>query len=94
MKWGFGWEMGPFEAWDALGVEKAISKMESEGKTVPAWVKEMVEKGFTSFYKEEDGRLSYYHNGEYVAAEENPKAINLKHLKKQKGVIKKNGGAS
>ena len=94
MKWGFGWEMGPFEAWDALGVEKAISKMESEGKTVPAWVKEMVEKGFTSFYKEEDGRLSYYHNGEYVAVEENPKAINLKLLKKQKGVIKKNGGAS
>lgn len=94
MKWGFGWEMGPFEAWDALGLEKAISKMESEGKTVPAWVKEMVEKGFTSFYKEEDGRLSYYHNGEYAAVEENPKAINLKLLKKQKGVIKKNGGAS
>ncbi|CAM3915187.1 3-hydroxyacyl-CoA dehydrogenase NAD-binding domain-containing protein [Mesobacillus thioparans] len=94
MKWGFGWEMGPFEAWDALGVEKAISKMESEGKTVPAWVKEMVEKGFTSFYKEEDGRLSYYHNGEYVAVEENPKAINLKLLKKRNGVIKKNGGAS
>jgi 3-hydroxyacyl-CoA dehydrogenase len=94
MKWGFGWEMGPFEAWDALGVEKAISKMESEGKTVPAWVKEMVEKGFTSFYKEEDGRLSYYNNGEYVTVEENPKAINLKLLKKQNGVIKKNGGAS
>ncbi|WHX43036.1 3-hydroxyacyl-CoA dehydrogenase NAD-binding domain-containing protein [Mesobacillus sp. AQ2] len=94
MKWGFGWEMGPFEAWDALGVEKAISKMESEGKTVPAWVKEMVEKGFTSFYKEEDGRLSYYNNGEYVTVEENPKSINLKLLKKQNGVIKKNGGAS
>lgn len=94
MKWGFGWEMGPFEAWDAIGVEKAISKMETEGKTVPAWVKEMVEKGFTSFYKEEDGKLSYYHNGEYAAVEENPKAINLKLLKKQNGVIKKNGGAS
>ncbi|MGA9224927.1 MAG: 3-hydroxyacyl-CoA dehydrogenase NAD-binding domain-containing protein [Mesobacillus sp.] len=94
MKWGFGWEMGPFEAWDALGVEKAISKMEAEGKTVPAWVKEMVEKGFTSFYKEEDGKLSYYHKGEYVAVEENLKVINLKLLKKQKGVIKKNGGAS
>jgi 3-hydroxyacyl-CoA dehydrogenase len=94
MKWGFGWEKGPFEAWDALGVEKAISKMESEGKTVPGWVKEMVEKGFTSFYKEEDGKLQYYHNGEYAAVEENPKAINLKLLKKQKGVIKKNGGAS
>lgn len=94
MKWGFGWEMGPFEAWDALGVEKAISKMEAEGKAVPAWVKEMVEKGFPSFYKEEDGKLNYYHNGEYVAVEENAKVINLKLLKKQRGVIKKNGGAS
>lgn len=94
MKWGFGWELGPFEAWDALGVEKAISKMEAEGKTVPAWVKEMVEKGCPSFYKEEDGKLNYYHNGEYVAVEENAKVINLKLLKKQRGVIKKNGGAS
>ncbi|WP_210365244.1 3-hydroxyacyl-CoA dehydrogenase/enoyl-CoA hydratase family protein [Bacillus sp. REN3] len=94
MKWGFGWEMGPFEAWDALGVEKAVSKMEAEGKSVPGWVKDMIGKGFTSFYKEEGGQLYFYQNGEYALVEENPKAINLKRLKKKNGVIKKNGGAS
>ncbi|RBP91329.1 3-hydroxyacyl-CoA dehydrogenase [Cytobacillus firmus] len=94
MKWGFGWEMGPFETWDAIGVGKSVQKMEDAGEEVPAWVKDMQEKGFSSFYKEEEGKQYFYHNGEYRLIEENPKAINLKHLKKQKGVIKKNTGAS
>ncbi|MCM3705541.1 MULTISPECIES: 3-hydroxyacyl-CoA dehydrogenase/enoyl-CoA hydratase family protein [Cytobacillus] len=94
MKWGFGWELGPFETWDAIGVEKSVRKMEEAGEEVPAWVKEMLEKGINSFYKEEEGQRYFYHNGEYRLIEENPKVINLKQLKKQKGVIKKNTGAS
>ncbi|WP_394584306.1 3-hydroxyacyl-CoA dehydrogenase/enoyl-CoA hydratase family protein [Cytobacillus firmus] len=94
MKWGFGWELGPFETWDAIGVEKSVRKMEEAGEEVPAWVKEMLEKGINSFYKEEEGQKYFYHNGEYRLIEENPKIINLKQLKKQKGVIKKNTGAS
>ncbi|WML50628.1 3-hydroxyacyl-CoA dehydrogenase NAD-binding domain-containing protein [Neobacillus sp. PS3-34] len=94
MKWGFGWEMGPFETWDAIGLEKSVQKMKESGAEVPAWVTEMLEKGFTSFYKEIDGELQFYHNGEYTAIEVNPKVINLKQLKKKNGVIKKNSGAS
>jgi 3-hydroxyacyl-CoA dehydrogenase len=94
MKWGFGWQMGPFESWDALGVEKTVGKMEAEGREVPGWVKEMLAGGFTSFYKEEEGTRYFYHQGEYKAIEANPKVIDLKQLKKQKGVIKKNSGAS
>ncbi|MCS0655935.1 3-hydroxyacyl-CoA dehydrogenase/enoyl-CoA hydratase family protein [Cytobacillus firmus] len=94
MKWGFGWELGPFETWDAIGVEKSVRKMEEAGEEVPAWVKEMLEKGINSFYKEEEGQKYFYHNGEYRLIEENPKVINLKQLKRQKGVIKKNTGAS
>ncbi|WP_368298796.1 3-hydroxyacyl-CoA dehydrogenase NAD-binding domain-containing protein [Cytobacillus firmus] len=94
MKWGFGWELGPFETWDAIGVEKSVRKMEEAGEEVPAWVKEMLEKGINSFYKEEEGQKCFYHNGEYRLIEENPKVINLKQLKKQEGVIKKNTGAS
>ncbi|EWG11668.1 3-hydroxyacyl-CoA dehydrogenase [Cytobacillus firmus DS1] len=94
MKWGFGWELGPFETWDAIGVDKSVRKIEEAGEEVPAWVKEMLEKGFNSFYKEENGQKYFYHNGEYRLIEENPKVINLKQLKKQKGVIKKNTGAS
>jgi 3-hydroxyacyl-CoA dehydrogenase len=94
MKWGFGWEMGPFETWDAIGVEKSVLKIKEAGGEVPAWVTEMLEKGFTSFYKEENGELYFYQNGEYKPVDFNPKAIDLKQLKNQKGVIKKNSGAS
>lgn len=90
MKWGFGWEMGPFETWDAIGVEKSVQKMKENGLEVPAWVTEMLEKGFTTFYKEE----SFYDNGEYKPVEFNPKVMDLKKIKKQKGVIKNNSGAS
>ncbi len=60
MKAGFGWELGPFETWDALGVEK-ISKLMEEAK-LPAsvWVKEMLAKGFNTFYKIEDGKKKYF----------------------------------
>jgi len=94
MKWGFGWEMGPFENWDAIGVEKSVQRMLDSGLEVPAWVTEMLEKGNTSFYKEENGELYYYHKGEYRLVEVNPKVIDLKKIKKQRGVIKKNSGAS
>lgn len=94
MKWGFGWDMGPFEAWDAIGVKESVQKMEEEGLSVPGWVKDMLEKGNTSFYKEDNHELYFYDHGEYKAVEFNPKVINLKKLKEQKGVIKKNNGAS
>jgi 3-hydroxyacyl-CoA dehydrogenase len=90
MKWGFGWEMGPFETWDAIGLKKSVSKMAS----VPMWINEMLENGYETFYKEEAGKQFYYHNGEYISVVDNPKVINLKNLKKERGVIKKNSGAS
>ncbi|WP_242144000.1 MULTISPECIES: 3-hydroxyacyl-CoA dehydrogenase/enoyl-CoA hydratase family protein [unclassified Bacillus cereus group] len=94
MKWGFGWEQGPFEIWDAIGVEKSVQKMEENGKVVPAWVKEMLQNGFATFYKHESGESYYYDNGEYKRIERNKKAISLKQLKEKHGVIKKNSGAS
>lgn len=94
MKWGFGWEQGPFEVWDAIGVEKSVQKMEESGAVIPAWVKEMLEKGFTTFYKHDNGDSYYYDNGEYKLIERNKKAISLKQLKAKNGVLKKNSGAS
>ncbi|WP_442600409.1 3-hydroxyacyl-CoA dehydrogenase NAD-binding domain-containing protein [Neobacillus sp. D3-1R] len=94
MKWGFGWELGPFETWDAIGLKKSVSKMEEGNLQVPTWIKEMLDNGHESFYKEENGQLYYYSNGEYKQVSQNPKVINLKTVKKQKEVIKKNSGAS
>ncbi|PSL33219.1 3-hydroxyacyl-CoA dehydrogenase/enoyl-CoA hydratase family protein [Chitinophaga ginsengisoli] len=60
MKAGFGWEIGPFESWDVVGVEKGIKAIEAKGLTVAPWVKEMLEKGVKSFYKVENGKRYYY----------------------------------
>ncbi|MDR4889465.1 3-hydroxyacyl-CoA dehydrogenase NAD-binding domain-containing protein [Fredinandcohnia sp. QZ13] len=94
MKWGFGWQLGPFEMWDAIGLENSVKKMEAEGSVVPAWIKEMLANGNTSFYKKENGSVSYFQDGKYKAIKENPKNIHIKTLKETNGVIKKNSGAS
>ncbi|AST93176.1 3-hydroxyacyl-CoA dehydrogenase [Sutcliffiella cohnii] len=94
MKWGFGWEYGPFETWDAIGIEDSVLKMKQDGITVPAWIDEMLEKGYRSFYQKDNGVTSFYHNGEYKAKEVNKKVIHLKTISETKGVIKKNSGAN
>lgn len=57
---GFGWKMGPFEKWDAIGVEKAMADMEKAGVKVNDWVKEMTAAGIKSFYKIENGVKYFY----------------------------------
>ena len=57
---GFGWEIGAFETWDVLGVAKTVEAMKANGIKVAAWVDEMLVKGFSSFYKIENGRKMYY----------------------------------
>ncbi|WP_218276435.1 3-hydroxyacyl-CoA dehydrogenase family protein, partial [Pseudomonas sp. FW305-BF6] len=54
MKWGFGWDLGPFEIWDAIGVSKSVVRMESEGISVPSWVKDLLDNGNDSFYKQDN----------------------------------------
>ena len=57
---GFGWEIGAFETWDVLGVATTVEAMKANGIKVAAWVDEMLVKGFSSFYKIENGRKMYY----------------------------------
>lgn len=57
---GFGWEFGPFENWDILGVKETVEKMEAAGIRPAQWVYEMLEAGNTSFYKIQDGEKHYY----------------------------------
>ncbi|EMT45264.1 3-hydroxyacyl-CoA dehydrogenase/enoyl-CoA hydratase family protein [Anoxybacillus flavithermus] len=94
MKWGFGWELGPFEMWDAIGVKQSVEKMKAEGRQVPSWVEDLLASGYETFYKRERGFVSYYDRGQYNPVEENEKVIHIQRLKEQKGVIKKNSGAS
>jgi 3-hydroxyacyl-CoA dehydrogenase len=60
MKAGFGWEHGPFEIWDAIGVEKGIDLMQAEGYKPNAWVNDLIAAGQTSFYTLKEGAKYYY----------------------------------
>ena len=60
MKAGFGWENGPFEIWDAIGVAKGIELMKAEGHEPAAWVNEMLASGNSSFYSVKNGATYYY----------------------------------
>ena len=60
MKAGFGWEHGPFQIWDAVGVEKGIELMKAEGHEPATWVSEMLASGNSSFYTVKDGAKHYY----------------------------------
>lgn len=60
MKAGFGWEIGAFETWDVLGIAKTTEAIKAAGHPVAKWVEDMLEKGFSSFYKIENGSRLYY----------------------------------
>lgn len=96
IKWGFGWEIGVFETWDAVGVAKSVERMKAEGQAVPASVEKMLAVGATSFYKNDGGEHSFYDlvNGEYKPMPDRPGVMVLKSVKERTGVIKSNPGAS
>ncbi len=60
MRAGFGWELGPFEVWDSLGVKDAVNAMKAYGNEAAPWVHEMLAAGITAFYTVEDGKKKYY----------------------------------
>ena len=80
---GFGWQQGPFEAWDAIGLDHALKAMEAANRKPADWVYKMKEKGYTSFYKLENGvRLVYDPQTEdYIAVPGQDDTISLANLR-------------
>jgi len=96
MRWGFNWELGVFETWDAIGVEKSVTRMREEGATVPPNVERMLAAGARSFYKTEQGRRFYFDFDtlEYQLVNEPAGVVVLKSVKERTSVVRKNAGAS
>ncbi|HBE81320.1 MAG TPA: 3-hydroxyacyl-CoA dehydrogenase/enoyl-CoA hydratase family protein [Pyrinomonadaceae bacterium] len=96
IKWGFGWEIGVFEAWDAIGLRKSVERMRAEGQAVPANVERMLDTGAETFYKNENGVAWYFDlvAGGYKEIPARPGVIVLRSVKERTGVIKSNPGAS
>lgn len=95
MRAGFGWDLGPFEVWDAVGITESLAGMKAYGYEAAAWVHEMIDAGFTTFYKVEDGVKKYYDipSKAYKAVPGTEAFIILDNLRANK-VIWKNSGAS
>ncbi len=96
MKWGFNWELGPFETWDAIGVRESVERMKREGKKIPKIVEELLAQG-ESFYPKRDSKKLYFDVGlkDYRELPKPAGVIVLSELKEdKKRVIKETPGTS
>ena len=93
VKAGFGWEHGPFQMWDALGVKKGVEIMKAEGKEPAAWVHEMIESGKDSFYTVKDGNTYYYdiNKKDHVKIPGQDSFIILDNIRESKEVFSNSG---
>ncbi|HVA95309.1 MAG TPA: 3-hydroxyacyl-CoA dehydrogenase NAD-binding domain-containing protein [Candidatus Dormibacteraeota bacterium] len=96
MRWGFGWELGPFETWDAIGIEPMARQLEKEGQAPPPIVTELLSSGKKSFYQSAQGETSYFDLAAkaYQPAPQPEGILILKSLKDRSKEIEKNSGAS
>ena len=96
MKWGFNWELGPFETWDALGAERVALRIEREGRALPELVRKVLATSEKTFYFRRRGTLTYFDlkATEYKEVPRPSGILFLSSLKDQGKVIKKNSGAS
>jgi len=97
MRWGFNWELGPFEIWDALGVAAAAERMQRDGVNVPAWVREGVIAGSGRFYAGTVAAPTFFdvptRKPKPIARD--PRELKLDALSSDpKRIVKKNLGAS
>jgi len=91
MKWGYGWDLGPFETWDALGFAETYDRMKQDGVALPAWVDKMKAANATGFYA--DGQLWDAQKGAYVQRETDPREVTWEVLRQGSGPVLKNSGA-
>lgn len=96
MKWGYNWELGPFEMWDALGVQQTADRLKNEGREVPAIVRDLLASGKTSFYEVRGSQRACYvpATRSHAVEIESPKAIHLSRLHQANKVVRGKPGAS
>ena len=99
MRMGFNWKLGPFELWDAAGVEAAVARMKKEDRPVAANVEQLLASGKKSWYlddpKTPSGKVYFdLRTANYDAVKVSPGVWSVEVAKKSNGVVKKNSGAS
>jgi 3-hydroxyacyl-CoA dehydrogenase len=96
MKWGFNLEMGPFETWDAIGLEASVARMEKDGFDVPDKIQKMLKDGHTSFYKTQNGTVFFYdfESQNYKERIVSKNIVSLASLKAAEKVVKTSDSAT
>jgi 3-hydroxyacyl-CoA dehydrogenase len=96
MRWGFRWELGPFETWDTLGLERVAKRLASEGRPVPPLVEQMLRSERPAFYHQDNRQRLYFDVAQstHVALSPIPQTLQLTTLKARQQVIRSNAGAS
>ena len=99
MRLGFNWELGPFELWDAVGVEATVARMQKEGKTIASSAEKLLGSGKRTWYQDDAkvpaGRVYFdFVSGSYQPVPVSPGVWSVTVAKKSRGVVKKNSGAS
>ncbi|MTV50757.1 3-hydroxyacyl-CoA dehydrogenase [Heliobacillus mobilis] len=94
MRWGFNWTLGPFEAWDAIGLKESVERMRNEGEVIPQWVEQIIADGKSRFYDESGLKRFYVRlSGEMAEMESQAERIRVADLRK-KQPIRSNAGGS
>ena len=83
MKWGYAWDLGPFETWDALGFAESCARMKRDGIALPAWIDRMVAAGAAGFY--DGARIWDPARGEYVARALDPREVTFEAMRHAAG---------
>jgi 3-hydroxyacyl-CoA dehydrogenase len=96
MRWGFGWELGPFEMMDAIGVKAFAAQVQKEGRTLPPVIEKVLASGRKGFYESEKGTTAVFDiaSGAAKKVEEPKGVIILKSLKDAGREVERNSGAS
>jgi 3-hydroxyacyl-CoA dehydrogenase len=91
MRWGYNWELGPFETWDALGFAETVDRMEKDGLVLPESVKKMRAAGAPGFYKA--GEVYDLVQGKYVGRQGDARTATLTILRRGDKPVLSNDGA-
>ena len=96
MRWGFNWKLGPFQTWDAIGLQWSVDQMQQAGIELPDWIHEMVEAGHDSFYRWSGATREYYDpsDGEYKPVPVDKRDISIDVLKRSDKKVDGNSSAS
>jgi len=96
MRWGFGWDHGPFETWDLLGIAETVKRLEDEGREVPPLVRNVLHRGDGAFYRSSNGHTEFFdvQAERYATVPDQAGVLVLTALKDRRRVVATNPGAT